>query len=41
MLPLEMFEQGVASSERFSTTSSVAGVRALSGVDTPVSRERA
>lgn len=27
MLPLEMFEQGVASSERFSATSSVAGVR--------------
>lgn len=31
MLPLEMFEQGVASSERFSATSSVAGVRAFSG----------
>lgn len=31
MLPLEMFEQGVASSERFPTTSSVAGVRAFSG----------
>lgn len=41
MLPLEMFEQGVASSERFSATSSVAGVRTFPSVNTPMSRERA